>query len=236
MNSNYFKKEAKKEFEELYHRKLNELPIRYEFMNIETTYGDTNIVITGQPDKVPLVLLHGYDGGLPVAIEVMIELADHFRIYTVNIPGLSDECGLNSNDNSYGQWMYEILSRLGIRNVFLVGISLGGFVAIKFLAFDEKRVAKAFLISPAVIVKGNVVQNLQDIPLIYVDEAGRIKTPLHIFVAENDEISNRETLQEQARKIFPSLNRIILVKGSKHIPAESDIKKIAEIIRNNIGL
>lgn len=87
-----------------------------------------------------------------------LNLARKFRIYTVNVfarPNLSDGLVLNITDDSYGKWMYEMLSRFGVRNAFLVGISLGGFVALKFLAFDEKRIAKAFLITPAGIVNRN---------------------------------------------------------------------------------
>jgi pimeloyl-ACP methyl ester carboxylesterase len=63
-------------------------------------------------------------------------------------------------DDTYGKWMYEILSRLGVRNALLVGISFGGFVALKTLMFDEKRIAKAFLIVPAGIVNGNPLKSL----------------------------------------------------------------------------
>jgi len=140
------------------------------------------------------------------------------------------------NDDSYGKWMYEILSRFGVRGAFLVGISLGGFVALKFMAFDEKRIAKAFLITPAGVVKGNLVRNLPDILLIFEEEAAQIKTPLHIFTAENDGLFPGETLLEQATKIFPSLAKIIMLKESKHGLSECDNNKITEIIRNNIGV
>ncbi|QGY42203.1 hypothetical protein GM418_00590 [Maribellus comscasis] len=39
--------EVKEKIKKLYRQKLDELPIRDEFMQIETSYGDTNIVITG---------------------------------------------------------------------------------------------------------------------------------------------------------------------------------------------
>lgn len=163
MTTFFSSQEAKKEIQNLYQQKLDELPIHYEFMQIETTYGNTNIVITGLKNKPPLVLLHGSNGCAPVAIEAMIELAQNFRIYAVDIPGqpnLSEEFRPKMKDDTYGKWMYEILSRLAVRNALLVGISFGGFVALKMLMFDEKRIAKAFLIVPAGIVNGNPLKSL----------------------------------------------------------------------------
>ena len=149
---------VKLEIGTLYHQKLDDLAIRYEFMKIETTYGDTNIIITGAEEKAPLVLLHGFNGCAPVAIEAMIDLTTRFRIYAVDMPGhsnLSAELRLNMKDDTCGKWMHEILSRLGVKNAFLVGISMGGFVAWKTLVFDESRIKRAFLIVPAGIVNGN---------------------------------------------------------------------------------
>lgn len=142
----------------LYFQKLDELPIRYELMKIETTFGDTNLVITGPKEKPALVLLHDTNAFAPLAIEAMIGLINDFRIYAVDIPGhpnLSDEFRMNLKDNSYGEWMYEILSRLSIFNATLVGISLGGYITLKTLTFDENRIARAFLITPAGIVNSS---------------------------------------------------------------------------------
>jgi pimeloyl-ACP methyl ester carboxylesterase len=63
-------------------------------------------------------------------------------------------------DDSYGKWMYEILTRLKITDAILVGISFGGFISWKTLSFDEKHIAKAFLIVPAGIVNGNPLKAL----------------------------------------------------------------------------
>lgn len=286
MSSFYFNKEAKKEIEQLYHRKLNELPIRYEFMNIETTFGDTNIIITGPKEKSPLVLLHGENSCAPLAIESMIELTQNFRIYAIDIlgqPNLSEEFRPNKNDDTYGKWMYEILSRLGLRKTFLVGISLGGFVALKLLTFDESRISKTFLVAPAGIVNWSSVQafiemfpgtnpgNKQEementnrffekiftvrnqfaeaclskivlnykldfspIPLITREEAQKIKTPLHIFAAENDQLFPGKEMLKIASEIFQDNQNLYLLKNSKHIPSQKDFQFITERIKNEL--
>jgi len=158
MNSFFYSAGAKQELIRMYFQMLDKLPIRYELMKIETTFGDTNLVITGPKEKPALVLMHDANAFAPLAIEAMIGLVNDFRIYAVDIPGqpnLSEEFRLNTKDNSYGEWMYEILSRLGIFNATLVGISLGSFITLKTLTFDENRIARAFLITPAGIVNSN---------------------------------------------------------------------------------
>jgi pimeloyl-ACP methyl ester carboxylesterase len=286
MNTFFSSPKAKKEIEKLYLQKLDELSIRYEFMNVETTYGDTNIVITGQKEKHPLVLLHGSNGCAPVALEAMIDLIEDFRIYAIDIPGqpnLSAEFRPSMKDAAYGKWMYEILSRLGVRNAFLVGISFGGFVAWKTLVFDEKRISKAFLITPAGIVNGNPMKSIlkvflpmkrykrqkemkyvqqflgelfsekdefaevflskvflhfkmdfSPIPLITKKEAQLIKTPVHIFAADNDLLFPGRKMLKRAKNIFPSLKKTILLEGSKHVPSKQNNSSISEFIHKHI--
>jgi pimeloyl-ACP methyl ester carboxylesterase len=219
------------EMTRLYLQKLDEFLIQYELMRIETTYGDTQVIITGKKENPALVLLYGLVSGASLAGDTTFNLVNDFRIYTVDVsvhPNLSDEGCLSMNDDSYGKWMYEILSRLGVRNVFLTGISLGGFAALKALAFDDTKIAKAFLINPLGLTNGGVLENLPPVPFISKEEVEKIKTPLYIFAAEND-------LLFQGR-IFPSLNKTVLLEGSKQVLSEHDNKKIVKIIRNNIGV
>ncbi len=149
---------VKMEVENLYHNKLDELGIPYEFIHIETSFGNTNIIHTGTTGKPPLVLLHGANGCAPVAMEALSGLEKDFNIYAIDVigqPNLSAAVRPNLRDEAYGQWMFELLTRLNIWEVTLVGISFGGFISWKTLAFDEKRIAHAFLIVPAGIVNGN---------------------------------------------------------------------------------
>ncbi|KOH45339.1 hypothetical protein NC99_18570 [Sunxiuqinia dokdonensis] len=161
MNTFFNGLDTRKEMIRMYYQKLDKLPISYEQKMIETTFGDTNLVITGPEGKPPLVLLHDTNSCAPLALESMVELTYHFRVYAIDVlgqPNLSEELRLNMKDNTYGKWMYEILSRFGLQNTSLVGISRGGFIALKTLIFDEKRIARTFLITPEGIVNGNPLQ------------------------------------------------------------------------------
>ena len=158
MHSFYDNTELKKEIIDLYYKKLNELDIDYEFLTVETSFGDTNIIVTGKVNKPPLVLVHGENSCVPMAICKLKGLEDKFRIYAIDVlgqPNLSDDVRLSMKTDDYGKWMYEIMSRIQIHNAYLVGISLGGFISLKSLIYNEDRISQAFLINPAGIVKGN---------------------------------------------------------------------------------
>jgi len=168
MNSFFKNLHAKKKIESLYQNKLDELPIRYELINVETSFGNANIILTGETNKQPLVLLHGTASCAPNAIEAMIGLTNHFRIYAIDIvgqPNLSSEIRPPMQDNSYGQWMFEILTRLNLWDTILVGFSFGGFVSWKTLVFDDRRISEAFLIVPAGIINASHLQVLAKIVL-----------------------------------------------------------------------
>lgn len=158
MNSFFNNQQAKKDIEFLYYNKLDELPVFYEFQKVETSFGDTNVILTGTKNKPPLVLLHGSNGCAPIAIEALLGLVNDFRIYAIDIvgqPNLSAAVRPSMQNDDYGKWMFEILTRLNIWNAVLVGTSFGGFISWKTLVFDARRISKAFLIVPAGIVNGN---------------------------------------------------------------------------------
>ncbi|PHN03977.1 alpha/beta fold hydrolase [Flavilitoribacter nigricans] len=163
MNTLFSSPAARERILELYFDKLEELNISYDTCTIETSFGDTHIIMTGDKTAPPLVLLHGANGCAPIAIEALPGLLKDFRVYAIDIigqPNPSAEFRPDIHTPAYGQWLQEILSRMHITGVTLVGISFGGLVSWKTLAFDERRIARAFLIVPAGIVNGNPIQAL----------------------------------------------------------------------------
>ena len=199
MKSFFASQQVKHEIENLYHDKLDGLSIQYEFLNVETSFGDTNIVRTGKKGMPPLVLLHGANGCAPVAIEALLGLLDDYCVYAIDVvgqPNLSAEVRPDMNDHSYGQWMFEVLTRLNIREAILVGISFGGFISWKTLVFDEKRIAKAFLIVPAGIVEGHPLKALSQVffPMkmyMWRNKEGCLHRFLNALFSERDEFSTK---------------------------------------------
>ena len=166
MKSFFSSSSAKNTIIEMYYNKLDELPINYEFQKIETSFGDTNIILTGEKNNPPLVLIHGSNGCAPIALEAMLGLEKNFSVYAIDViaqPNLSEGIRPNMKDHSYGKWMFEILTRLNIQDAIMVGISFGGFITWKTLVFDSRRISKAFLIVPAGIVTGNPLKAMWNV-------------------------------------------------------------------------
>ena len=149
---------GKAEIISLYDEKLSELNIDYQYKSIDTSYGKTNIIITGSPENPPLMIIHGSNGCAPIGLEAYPNLSTHFQVFAVDVlaqPNKSAETRLSMKDDSYGKWMNEIIEALKINNVVLVGFSFGGLIILKTLIHNEAKIKEVFLAAPAYIVNGN---------------------------------------------------------------------------------
>ena len=142
----------------LYDEKLTELNISYAHKLIDTDFGKTNIIVAGNQSKPSIILIHGSNGCAPVALETYSELIDSFSVYTVDVlaqPNKSAETRLSMKDDSYGQWMNQLIDSLALDNVTLAGFSFGGLVILKTLINNEHKIKEVFLSAPAYVVNGN---------------------------------------------------------------------------------
>ena len=163
MESLYTSEKGKQQFLSLYDNKLAELNIQYTNKRIETSFGTTSVIVAGDPSKPPIVLIHGSNGCAPIALETYFDLLDSFSVYAVDVlaqPNKSAETRLSMKDDSYGQWMNEIIDALQLKNVTLAGFSFGGLVILKTLINNESNIKEVFLSDPAYIVNGNPIKAL----------------------------------------------------------------------------
>lgn len=155
--------QGKKEILDLYDEKLDELKLDYTTKNINTSFGSTHIIVTGNPNNPPLLLIHGSNGCAPVALETCPNLNKHFQVFAIDVlaqPNKSAENRLSMKDNSYGKWIHEIISQLQLNQVTLSGFSFGGLIILKTLEESSKQIKSAFLICPTYIVNGNPLKAL----------------------------------------------------------------------------
>jgi len=148
----------KKVILKIYQEKLDELNIDYHFKEVMTQFGKTNIVVTGNAKNPPLVLVHGSNGCAPIGLEIFPKLAQKYQVFAVDViaqPNRSSETRPSMKDNSYGKWMNEVMEKMNLKGVTMVGFSFGGLIIWKTLVENESRIKEAFLICPAGIVNGN---------------------------------------------------------------------------------
>jgi pimeloyl-ACP methyl ester carboxylesterase len=100
----------------------------------------------------PVVLLHG--GGVDSARlswgQTIDPLAEGHRVFAPDLPGYgqSDKPDVLYSLDYYAQWLSELLDNLQLEQVSLVGLSLGGGIALNFTLQHPQRVSRLVLVSP----------------------------------------------------------------------------------------
>ena len=236
----FFKsQEGKSKILSLYNQKLNELNIEYSEKLIETKFGATNVIITGNAKNPPLLLIHGTGGCAPLILESFPNLSSTYCVYAIDVlaqPNKSAENRLDMKSLEYGEWLTEVIILLGLNDVTLVGFSFGGFIALKTLEFNERLIKHVYLIAPVYIINGNPLIGLfkMFIPLKKFIKTGNdiyLKKVIKVLFSEADDfaIQFMATTFQNCNMDFSPLP-IISKQSAKHlttpltiIAAEKDI-------------
>jgi len=279
----FFKsKEGKEKILSLYNQKLNKLNIEYSEKLIETKFGVTNVIITGDTKNPPLVLIHGTGGCAPQILDSFPNLASKYCVFAIDVlaqPNKSAGNRLDMKSLDYGKWLIEVVIKLRLKDVTLVGFSFGGFISLKALEFNETPIRRVFLIAPVYIVNGNPLVGLfkmflplkkfiktnnqkyikkvmavlfseyddfalefmsttfqhcnmdfSPLPILSKNDANRIKTPITIFACEKDIMFPGKKMVKRAKRIFSSIEEVVLIEEAKHVPNSKDFKKIEDLI------
>lgn len=143
--------ESEKWLRQWYWERLDALGQPYESISVETSFGDTQLIIGGRADGQPLILVHAENSCSAVALTALSGLLDRYRVYAIDIvgePNLSAPVRPALSKHAYGQWMFEIQSRLRLQGAQAVGISFGAFVLMKSLVFNPSAFSMVYLITP----------------------------------------------------------------------------------------
>ena len=121
----------------------------------------------------PIVLLHGEDGLDPNA-PFLDSLAAYGRLIAPSHPGFghSPEADTVDSVDDLAYLYLDLLAELGLRDVVLLGYSLGGWIAAEVAMKCTGRVAKLVLVGPLGIKVGD--RETRDIPDIFALPAAEI--------------------------------------------------------------
>lgn len=124
----------------------------YPKKDVQTTRLNVSYLEGGNPDKEPLLLIHGNTSSSIFYIPTMEKLEEHFHIYAPDLRGYGYTEKLPI-DSTLGMktWSEDIRSfveALGIRNPHLVGWSMGGGVAMQYTLDYPEEVRSLGLINP----------------------------------------------------------------------------------------
>lgn len=174
-NSIYKSDKGKKLIIDHYEDIIKEWPVDNEIININTSYGNTFIIASGDKGNKPIVLLHGSSTNSAMWMGDIDKLSKNYRVYAVDIigePGKSDESRPDMKSDHYGKWMDEILVALDIEKATLIGNSLGGWMALKYASYKPEKVEKLILLATSGIAPAKVSFLFKVIPLMLLGQKG----------------------------------------------------------------
>jgi pimeloyl-ACP methyl ester carboxylesterase len=140
-----------------YDRLLSQLPAEIEQHNVATSQGSTFVLAAGKRDAPPIVFFHGSLSNSITWGGELVRLAPNFRVYAIDMigeAGKSAEARPSLHSTAYSLWLQELFQALGIVQPILVGLSLGGWLALTYATHFPANVKGLILISP-----GGVGQN-----------------------------------------------------------------------------
>lgn len=153
----YKSTKAKQEILELYESKQNALDFPFEKIDVQTTYGRTRVLKTGNEQGKTIVLFHGVHAGAPLTLETVKTLREEYQLIAIDTLGqatMSEENVLNLKDASFALWANEVLQKLAIESAICIGISYGAFILQKLITHKPKRVEKCIFVVPSGLANG----------------------------------------------------------------------------------
>lgn len=150
--------EGKQLIYESYDRLLELWGIDKEELDVETRYGKTHIIISGNRANPPLLLFHGSgDNSAMMWLPNIQELVKHFYVVAVDSLG---GAGKSEPNESYlknfdlALWVDEILDTFNIYKANIAGVSYGSFMSLAYTAKNPDRVSKIVCMAGYPAAKG----------------------------------------------------------------------------------
>jgi len=253
MQSLYKSETGKAEILNLYNQKLKGLNINYQYQDVETSFGTTNVIIVGDASKPPILIVHGSNGCAPIALETYSGLEVHFQVFAVDVvaqPNKSAETRLSMKNDDYGKWLHEVIDNFKLKNVTLAGFSFGGLVILKALEFKDTNIKEVFLTAPAYLVNGNPLKALFKVfipmkryiktkkvkfverflnELFTEKDAFAIEFLSKVFLHFKMDFSPVPIIKTQAAKAIKTSITLIAAKNDLMFPGEKMIKRANKI-------
>lgn len=160
---------------ERYDSILEQWPVPYETLDIPTQHGQTLVIACGDPLASPLILLHGSSTNSAMWIGDVAAYCRSYRVYALDIPGepgKSEAVRFDLNGPDPATWLQEVFAGLYINQATLLGISLGGWLALKFAVTFPGRVEKLVLLCPSGVAPQKASFMLQAVILVFFGQWG----------------------------------------------------------------
>lgn len=177
---------------------LDRWPVPCERITVPTREGETFVLACGPKDAPPLLLFHGAGANATMWMGDIGEWSKHFRCYAVDMigePGLSAPSRPKLDSDAYALWLDDVLAALGVSQVAIVGVSLGGWLALDFATRRPGRAAGLALLCPGGVGKQRAAFLLA-LPLLFLGNWGRKRAMT--FVLGRDALDSSAAANEMS--------------------------------------
>lgn len=135
-------------------------------LDVETRFGTVHVHRYGSTSGEPIVLLHGHGANASTWYPQIAALGARHPVYavdTIDDPGRSVQHVAVTNSAENAAWLNDVLARLDLDRVHLIGLSYGGWLTLNQGIFGDQRLASITALDPG---------GLQKVPLRFL---------LHLF-------------------------------------------------------
>jgi pimeloyl-ACP methyl ester carboxylesterase len=227
---------------------------------VNTRFGESHVLVTGPEQGPPVVITHGGNSVAPQGLRGFLPLLrqGHYRVYapdTIGHPGKSAQVRLSPRDQSYGQWLSDVLDGLGLDSADFVGGSFGAGIILRLAAYAPGRITKMALLVPSGIVAVPLTSMVFRIGLPYLlylllpsrqrlcqavkwmgsdieDDVLQLIEAVFRYVRVEAEMPRPATPAELANFTAPTL--VIAAEKDAMFPGEAVTKRAREIFPNLI--
>jgi len=151
-NTVYKNSKSKEIIQNLYDKQVSALNIDFKDIFVDTRFGETHLLKTGNPNGKPILLFHGGNSTTPYYLRDFLSLKNEYLIYAADIighPGKSAETVLSAKNLEYGVWASDVIDGLEFKQMICMGGSYGGGVLMKLMCVAPQKISKAVLLVPS---------------------------------------------------------------------------------------
>jgi pimeloyl-ACP methyl ester carboxylesterase len=184
MSGSIFKSEAGAEaVHALYRQVLDGWPAPKTELCVPSREGETFVVACGSETSPPLILLHGGQSNAAAWMFDAVVWSRAFRCYVVDMIG---EAGFSApsrpplDSEAHALWLDDVMAGLGLQKASIVGVSLGGWLALDYANRRPEAVERLALLCPAGIGRQKNFL-LKSLPLLLLGPWGRRKVREMVF-------------------------------------------------------
>jgi pimeloyl-ACP methyl ester carboxylesterase len=147
----YKSEEGGRLVQERYQAFLKRWPVANQQLRLPTRQGETFVIACGPETAPKLLLFHGGAANSAMWMGDVSEWAAYFRIYAVDMIG---EAGFSApsrpplRSDAHALWLDDVMNGLAIDRASIVGVSLGGWLALDYATHRPERVESLVLMCP----------------------------------------------------------------------------------------